>query len=405
MKFCFVLFLTALVTSLALFVVAPVFSFPRPTGIHEIGTITYYWIDESRPEIFTNDPNVHRELMVQIWYPAKGNKKASRTSYLSDADSLTVALARLNHLPEFSLKLLKNVTTNATDSAPVADHEKKYPVLIFLEGANGFRQMNTFQVEELVSHGYIVIAIDQPYTAASVIFPDGHQALGLPLKSLKQLIRQSYRPVDQIPTMNGRTFESGIINYLAQDVIFTLNQLGAIDQADPKGILTNRLNLDRVGIFGISLGGIIVGEACLLDLRLRACLVMDAPMPNSAINGGLPQPTMWITRDAKNMQLEGWPQLEIDEHQSTMRAAFEKLKADGYFIQVQGMFHINMTDIPLWSPLVNWLGVSGPIGGRRAHEIVNRYTLMFFDRYIKDQSQNKFSELNKEYSEVRFEAR
>ena len=26
--------------------------------------------------------------------------------------------------------------------------------------------MNTFQVEELVSHGYIVAAIDQPYAAA-----------------------------------------------------------------------------------------------------------------------------------------------------------------------------------------------------------------------------------------------
>ena len=47
----------------------------------------------------------------------------------------------------------------------MADDEPSYPVLIFLEGLGAFRQMSTFQVEELVSHGYIVVAIDQPYTA------------------------------------------------------------------------------------------------------------------------------------------------------------------------------------------------------------------------------------------------
>jgi len=33
---------------------------------------------------------------------------------------------------------------------------------MFLEGVTGFQQMNMFQGEELVSHGYIVVAIDQP---------------------------------------------------------------------------------------------------------------------------------------------------------------------------------------------------------------------------------------------------
>jgi predicted dienelactone hydrolase len=49
----------------------PVFQFPLPTGPYEIGTLVYDWVDESRPEIFTGNPNVHRELMVQIWYPAQ----------------------------------------------------------------------------------------------------------------------------------------------------------------------------------------------------------------------------------------------------------------------------------------------------------------------------------------------
>lgn len=62
-----------------------------------------------------------------------------------------------------------------------------------------------------------------------MIFPDGHQADGLSLDQMKLLIRQSYSPADKAPTLNGRTFKNGIITYLAQDVIFTLDQLTALN--------------------------------------------------------------------------------------------------------------------------------------------------------------------------------
>lgn len=410
-KRCIVIFkvvisstIAVLLSSIILYVIGPVFQLPHPTGSYEIGTSTYHWIDKNRPEIFTRDPNMHRELMIQIWYPAQQDLFMSRAPYLSDAKSLTASLARLNHIPELIFKLLSYVKTNAVVSAPVTNEKLNYPVLIFLEGANGFRQMNSYQVEELVSNGYIVVAIDQPYTAASVIFPDGREVLGLPLKLIKQLIRQSYSPIFPAPKLNGRSFPFGIINYLAHDVVFILDQLGAINREDPKGILTGKLNLDQVGIFGVSLGGIVASEACLLDLRLRACLVMDSPMPTSTTRVGLQQPTMWLTRDSKTMNLEGWPPLEIEEHQTTMRAAYENLKGDGYFVQIRGMFHLNLTDVPLWSPLIPWLGLSGPIERKRAHQIVNQYTLTFFDQYLKGTSQKKWAELNQNYPEVNFES-
>jgi predicted dienelactone hydrolase len=378
-----VLGVVVLCVSIALPIVLPVFHFPRPTGPHEIGTLTYHWVDVGRPEIFTDDTNARRELMAQIWYPAKGTAMLPRTPYLADADAVASAVARLKGLPGFTFDELKYVTTNATSSPPVADDLPSYPVLVFLEGATGFRQMNTFQVEELVSHGYIVVAIDQPYTAASVVFPDGHDVTGLTLDQMKPLIRQSYSRGERAPTLKGRTFDDGIITYLAQDVIFTLDQLSALDETDSNGVLTGRLDLQHVGIFGVSLGGIVGGEACRMDPRLRACLVMDAPMPTDVVDAGLDQPTMWITRDAQTMRDEGWAAIEIDEHQTTMRAAFEGLHGDGYFVQIPGMFHANLTDLPYWSPLFPQLGVTGPIKEERAHSIVNAYSVTFFDRYLK----------------------
>ena len=163
-------------------------------------------------------------------------------------------------------------------------------------------------------------------------------------------------------TLNGQVLKDGIIPYLAQDAIFTLDQLTTLNQADTNGILTGRLDLQRAGTFGVSLGGIVGSEACRLETRLRACLVMDAPMPADVVKDGLRQPIMWITRDAETMRLErqrggGWSEADIEQHQTTMRAVFEKSVPEaGYFVQVPGMFHINLTDIPYWNRLNYRLG-------------------------------------------------
>ena len=65
------------------------------------------------------------------------------------------------------------------------------------------------------------------------------------------------------PRMMNREFEDGKIPYLAQDAVFTLNQLGSLNQSDPNGILTGRLDVEQTGIFGVSLGGEVAAEACL----------------------------------------------------------------------------------------------------------------------------------------------
>jgi predicted dienelactone hydrolase len=179
----------------------------------------------------TADPDDHRELMVQIWYPAKENRSSTRAPWMQDADAKASALARLLfHVPEFTLGHLNYSITNAIPSAPVADGESSYPLLIFLHGFLGIRQMNTYQVEELVSHGYIVAGIDQPYAAAAVVFPDGRQVEGWDRADLAPLVNQSIIPVETVPILNGQAFKDGIVPYLAQDAIFTLDQLAVLNR-------------------------------------------------------------------------------------------------------------------------------------------------------------------------------
>jgi predicted dienelactone hydrolase len=301
--------LTAIVsTSLGLLVLAistalpmafPVFKFPTPHGPYGIGTLTYHWVDAGRPELFTTNPTDHRELMVQVWYPAQSSMSAKRAPYIQDGYVLA-PLARLLHLPGFVFQYLKYIKTNAIPGAPMASGAASFPVLVLSHGRGGFRQENTSQVEELVSHGYIVAAIDHTYAAAGVIFPDG-------------------RRVSLDPRMLFRKTEDSYIPYLAQDVSFTLDQLATINRSDPNAVLTGRLDLQRAGMFGLSLGGEITAEACRFDPRLKACLIMDVWMPADVVKAGLRQATMWITRDAATMRLEGWPQAVTDETLGTMR--------------------------------------------------------------------------------------
>ena len=163
-------------------------------------------------------------------------------------------------------------------------------------------------------------------------------------------------------------------------------------------------------MFGVSFGGIVGAEACLKDPRLNACLVMDVVMSADVVKLGLQQPGMWITRDVETMRLEreksgGWTEADIKQTQSTMRAVYNSLPGDGYFVQIPGMFHIDLTDDNYLSPIFPSIGFSGPIGSQRAHDIINAYSLAFFDRHLKNLPKALLEGSAKQYPEVLFETR
>ncbi len=398
----------AIVISVALPVVLPVFSFPEPTGSYGIGTVTYHWVDTGRPELFTEDTNDRRELMAQVWYPARKEPTRRKAPYIQDADAVAPAIGRMLHMPEFIFSHLKYVASNAMPSVPVADDMPNYPVLLYLTGIYGFRSANTFQIEELVSHGYIVVGLDQPGIDPMVRFPDGRQIPGLPRDEMVSLNFQSVEPRPEAPKLHGQPLPDGIIPYFAQDASFALDQLEAINKNDPGRILTGRLDLEHMGTFGISMGGMDAAQASLNDPRLKACIIMDVYIPAGVVGKGLKQPTMFITRNADTMRLEHdsngtWQEKDIELTIGTMRAVYEKLPGDGYYVEIPGIFHINFTDIPYWSPLMAQIGWTGPINAQRGFDIINAYSLSFFDKELKGRS-SSLLEGQKQFPEVSFES-
>ena len=374
----------------------PVFHFAQPTGPYGIGTVTYYWVDTSRPNIFAPGPDAHRELMVQVWYPTDRSQPGG-APYLPPGTNFAAA-ARLVHLPSFFFDHLKYVTTNAQPSAPMAGGPgASFPVLIFVPGRGGYRANNTFQVEELVSQGYVIAGIDQPYTVADVVFPDGRQV------ELDDRVGASV--LDERVAED--SFMLSVFDYLGQDAVFALNQLATLNTADPNRILTGRLDLAHAGIFGTSLGGIAAAEACRLDQRFQACLILDVAMPPDVVQSGLQQPTMWISEDAATKRLEGWTTSDIDEQETTVPAVFSSLPGDGYLVAIPGMFHGDISDLPyvIPPPLGRWFGTTGPTDWQRSHAVINAYSDAFFDRYLRSQPEPLLNDPVRQFPEITFERR
>jgi hypothetical protein len=69
------------------------------------------------------------------------------------------------------------------------------------------------------------------------------------------------------------------------------------------------------------------------------------------------------------------------------------------------MFHVNFTDVPAWSPVTSLVGLTGPIDGQRGFDILNAYSVAFFDHELKGQSAPLLERPAEEYPEVRFEKR
>ncbi|ODS30027.1 MAG: hypothetical protein SCARUB_04872 [Candidatus Scalindua rubra] len=114
-------------------------------------------------------------------------------------------------------------------------------------------------------------------------------------------------------------------------------------------------------------------------------------MADSTIERGLEQPLLYMGRPA-------WPDSRND---ARIRSLLENSSSPAYHLTLEGTHHFDYTDIPLFSPFLKYVGKSGEIPRRRVVEIVNRYTVEFFDIYLRDSESELFSG-KPVYPEVRF---
>ena len=138
---------------------------PTPTGRLRTGTVTLHLVDPSRPDPWV--PSVPaRELMVQLWYPARTVDGGRRAPYMTPP--MARAYEKLQGLPRLNWP-----GTAAYLDAPVRPREGGWPVVLYSHSLGGQRFETTSLVEDLASHGYVVVTIDHVHDAGVVVLPDG----------------------------------------------------------------------------------------------------------------------------------------------------------------------------------------------------------------------------------------
>ena len=166
---------TIIVFAISMPALVPVFQIPEPTGQYAVGTISYAFIDDSRPEIFTSNPDDKRLIYVQVWYPADPIEKATPLPMWIDPEEIGPVMGKGFFLPKFFFDHFALIQSHSYLNAPVANgKETAYPVLVFLHGyAPGFFAQNMVQMEELASHGYVIFSIGHAYESSLVFDAQG----------------------------------------------------------------------------------------------------------------------------------------------------------------------------------------------------------------------------------------
>jgi len=362
---------------------------PYPiTGPYQVGTTVAHLTDSSRKELYGKDPAAPREIMVQVWYPAEPTKDNEQAQWMQDIEVAAPAIARYIDLPPFALDHLKYVKANAHIDAPPIKDENGLPILIFSHGWAGFKEQNIFQVEELASHGYTVIGINHTYGAVLTVFPDGRQAPRNPDALPSGVSKDEY---DQASNL--------LVRQWAADIGFVIDELEITNHTSPFGLLTGKLDLSKLGIFGHSTGAGATAEFCTSDSRCKAALMMDLwsePVSSNAISAGLSQPSLI-------MHSENWDSLDYPENNyGLIGDMVEASTGEVFEMVIQGTKHYDFSSLPMLSPLAPSLGLKGPIEGSLGLEIINFYSVNFFDQYLRGAPQVDLAELKTKYPEAKF---
>lgn len=325
---------------------------PLPTGQYAVGTTTWHWIDASTPDMLTPEPWDVRQIMAQLWYPARPVTVDSRAPYAPLYPKLGV------------------VEGWSHASVQMISGESRIPVIVIAPGRGVPRHFYTSHAEEFASHGYAVLAIDSPHSGR-VTYPDGRYIQPTSkYRIAREVLMGPYEHVD--------AFYAEAAALGAGDISFALDQLATLNEYDPAGILSGRLDLEHMGLYGHSLGGRIGGAAVAVDSRFVAYAAMEGVPPRSERQAGF---------DAAVLMLMSSALPEIAH--PNIREIIPNRRNDVFIVTLTGYGHNSVSDL-----LLHEEGRSETVGPVEGIQISRELLRAFFDTYLLNQ-QGAIERMNK----------
>jgi len=307
--------------------------------------------------------------MTTFWYPAAAQAGGLPAKYVESQ----VALSGYYNFTSYGGgnfgSQVAAFFSHSLSNAPIATNLAKYPVVLYDPGARQQRRENTDKAEDLASWGYVVVGLDASDTYISV-FPNGKVVYGQTISSWDAAIEA--RLVDEQ---------------------FVLDELAVLNANDPR--LGGRLDLDKVGAFGWSLGGATAAQLRLRDARCKAGAGMDGSyFKTNLLMQSLSVPWLFLRADG------------TDGPPDDRWAVYNQLVTNAYWVKLVSTVHGSFADydrIVDSASLASYWGT--PMSGQflppaRVTQIIRAYLLSFFNKHLKGEDDHLLDGPSPAYPEV-----
>lgn len=358
-------------------------------GSYRTGTFEELWVDTQREEETSSIAGDKRHLMVQVWYPAEVAGDPPTASYALHRE-LYGGGAGQQWLDRASA-----VLTTSVLKAPLAAQPRKFPVLIYNPGSGYPPFSATFQTEFLASHGYVVVAVGHSDVSQIERFPDGtsyRRDRNVPMVTDEQ--RRNMTAVEELWSWIKQISRQETSLHV-RDIGFVLDRLQS--QATTRGsFFFGRLDLERVGALGWSLGGAASFQASRDEPRIKAAVNFDGRLYTDAVDTGTHRPILMVHGDRRQGPLPSAAEREVRlVADSLFWRMFSNTDADWYDLTLQGAHHQHFSDLTLMRP-------ADPqyLHPRQAHDISNEFTLEFFDKYLRGRADTPLLSGGKRYPDT-----
>ena len=368
------------VAVIALTIFPPVLELPKPSGSFAVGYLETTLTDATR----TMRGGEARVISLDVWYPASDATGLALEPY-SDA-ALRTLLQEMQGVPAIG----GNQPSHSARDAPAAPG--KHRVVIFNHGQGSFTKQNFSNMEELASHGYVVISIGHPEesllardaSGANIVFNQSNEVY-LRLKALQQNLKVTakqlevgYQAQRDATTLMQHSAASRQLAQQAQyalleqqlqtwvrDTRFVMNSLRsgvkALPFADPDGIVVS----------GHSLGGMVAFElARQPNAELRGIIALDAPWIGAQ---PLRVPALVLASTEFN----------VASADLALRGTFDLPLQNGagaYLLEPSGAAHFNFTDLNYIPAIKLFSPVLGSVPAMRMGALVNTALLEYLRR-------------------------
>ena len=339
---------------------------PYPVKIHSnVELVDHYRLETLAPN---GSAPQSRHIMTSIFQPLTHLRNCTQPVANEYMPSAVVTI--YEQFFGIPIGTIEQLQLYDCDVQPTPSNETQ--LLLFSPGFTVTRFAYSAELQTIASWGYTIISVDHTYEALAVQFPDGHIAYS---------------------TVSNSTIYDPFVPIRLADLKFVLESVKA---GEVRPLQPFKLNTNRVGVFGHSMGGATAISALVNDTRFAAGANHDGTMYGDVLKLGTGAPVLLMASTGHN-QTEDPSWYDV----------WQRLRGWGLQLQIEPSSHQLYSDLQLINKIVggSLSGLLGedPLDGARAFELMWTYTVAFFDHFLKGKGEGVLSAPSSAYPEVVFE--